>query len=304
MGATRESHVIRSMTGFGGSSAEVGGRHLAIELRSLNHKFFKCSIRLPEEFQTLEGEMESVLRSRLRRGSVTLAASIEDDAGAPVADINPEALEQYILRARQAPSIASGAVPLDAAALLALPGVLVPPPDEADRQQRTRQTLLQLAHEACDALEAMRAREGASLHQLLLDERAAIAERLATIASRAPEVVRAYELRLRTRIESLLQDAGMQLQPVELVREIAAYAERTDIAEEVTRLGAHIEQFGEMIASAEGAPIGRTMDFLAQEMLREANTIASKSPDSEIAKLIVEVKGSIDRIKEQVQNVE
>lgn len=138
----------------------------------------------------------------------------------------------------------------------------------------------------------------------LTAQRDMIAERLEKIAERAPHVVTEQERRLRSRIDGMLQEAGLSVEPVDLIREIATYAERTDIAEEVTRLRGHIDQFSDLLGGNDGRPVGRTLDFLAQEMLREANTIASKSPDSLISRLIVEVKGSIDRIKEQVQNVE
>jgi uncharacterized protein (TIGR00255 family) len=131
-----------------------------------------------------------------------------------------------------------------------------------------------------------------------------IATRLTEIRGLAPGVVADYEQRLRQRIDLLLKEIDRQVDPADLVREIAVYAERTDIAEEIKRLGAHLDQFGELLTTSQGRPIGRTLDFLAQEMLREANTIASKSPDADISRRTVEIKGAIDRIKEQCQNVE
>ena len=131
-----------------------------------------------------------------------------------------------------------------------------------------------------------------------------IAERLATIHSRTPVVVEEYEKRLRLRVESLLKDAGFSVEPRDLIREVAVFAERSDVSEEVQRLSAHLEQFDSLLREDGGRPIGRTLDFLSQEMLREANTIASKSGDTVISREIVEIKGAIDRIKEQVQNVE
>jgi len=295
--------VIRSMTGFGSASAMVDNRRFSVELRSLNNKYLKCSIRLPEELQSLEGEMEALLRGRLRRGSVTVTASVEGGEVIASGEIDPAALQRYIEQARRAPAVASGEAKLDAGMLLGLPGVLTPPSDEPERMDRARATILRLTDEACDRLEAMRDREGAALIEALHADRRAIAERLASLKELAPGVVAAYEQRLRSRIDALLRDAGAQAQPAELAREIAAYAERTDIAEEISRLGAHIEQFGEMLSTNDSTPIGRTLDFLAQEMLREANTIASKSPDAQISRHVVGVKGAIDRIKEQVQNV-
>ena len=292
------------MTGFGSAPGVGDDRRFSVELRCLNNKYLKCSIRLPEELQAMEGEIESLLRGRLRRGSVTITASIEGGVVVASGEIDPDALERYITQAKKAPSVASGAATLDAGALLGLPGVLVPPRDEPERMDPARAMILRLAGEACDRLEAMRAREGQSLIEILHADRVTIAERLGELSKLAPGVIEAYEQRLRSRIDGLLRDAEMQAQPAELAREIAAYAERTDIAEEVTRLSAHIEQFGEMLSTNDSTPIGRTLDFLAQEMLREANTIASKSPDAQIARLTVEIKGAIDRIKEQIQNVE
>src|SRR5262245_19280053 len=134
--------------------------------------------------------------------------------------------------------------------------------------------------------------------------RASIAERLAGIAARAPQVVESYQARLRQRMESLLAEVGASVRDEDLLREVAVFAERSDIAEEIVRLGSHLEQFREIIDCDDREPSGRTLDFLAQEMLREANTIASKSSDAEISRRIVEIKGGIDRIKEQAANVE
>jgi len=138
----------------------------------------------------------------------------------------------------------------------------------------------------------------------LVSQRDLMAERLEVIKSRAPASVRDYEQRLRQRIQMMLQDAELKLSEVDLIREIAVYAERSDISEEITRLQGHLEQYIELLSVKDDKPVGRTLDFLAQEMLREANTMASKSSDSTMSKAIVEIKGAIDRIKEQVQNIE
>lgn len=292
------------MTGFGEATAHHDGVHYFVELRSLNSKYFKAVIRLPDEFQGLEAEFEAALRRRLARGTVTVTATCTNTSETAAFEINHKALERYIEQIRRAAPVASGEVKLDVAALLALPGVLQPPANEEDRLHRAREAFLPLLDRACNALVAMRQTEGAALREELLRQREFIAERLALIEQRAPQVVSDYENRLRTRIEALLQAAEMRCEPAELIREIAVYAERTDIAEEITRLRGHLEQFAELLSQPESRPIGRTLDFLAQELLREANTIASKSPDGEISRATVEIKGAIDRIKEQVQNVE
>jgi uncharacterized protein (TIGR00255 family) len=295
------------MTGFGEASAEIGGVHYFVEVRSLNSKYLKAVIRLPDAYQGLEAEMDAALRRKLARGTVTLTATCTDVSESAAYEINFRALERYIEQIRQAPAIASGEVRLDVSALLGLPGVLQPPTNEEARLHRARAAFLPLLEKACDGLIQMRHAEGQALREELISHRDLMADRLDQISARAPTVVADYETRLKNRIEMMLKSAEMRVDPVELIREIAVYAERTDIAEEIQRLSGHIEQFTSLLndtADEAGRPLGRTLDFLSQEMLREANTIASKSPDSGISRAIVEVKGAIDRIKEQVQNVE
>ncbi len=292
------------MTGFGEASAEHDGLHYFVEVRSLNSKYFKAIIRLPEEFQGLEAEFESILRRRLNRGTVTLTGNCTDVSANAAFEINSHALQRYIEQVRRAMGPAGASANVDIGALLSLPGVLQPPTNEEERIARARGAFLPLVERACQGLLAMRATEGEALRDDLLKQRDLIGVRLAAIEERAPGVVAEYEARLKSRIDALLQSADMRVEPVELIREIAVYAERTDIAEEISRLKGHLEQFNDLAGDADERPVGRTLDFLSQEMLREANTIASKSPDSGISRAIVEIKGAIDRIKEQVQNVE
>jgi len=296
--------VIRSMTGYGEASAQIGGVHYFVEIRSLNNKYFKGVIRLPEFYQGLEAEVESRLRQRLTRGTVTLTASCTDASSSAAFDVNGAALEHYIQQLRRIPAIAGGELKLDLAPLLSLPGVLQPPSDEEDRLSRARASFMPLVDKALDALSAMRVREGGLIVEDLRQQQQLIADRLRLIAERAPGVVAEYEKRLKARIEQMLAGAEAVVSAPDLFREIAVYAERTDIAEETSRLAGHLEQFAELISGRDDRPVGRTLDFLAQEMLRESNTIASKSPDASISRWIVEVKGAIDRIKEQAANVE
>ena len=292
------------MTGFGEATRHAEGVHYAVELRSLNNKYFKSTIRLPERLQVLEAELEAALRHRVARGSLTLIASFADTSASAALEVNHQALDRYVAQLRSSKAVDAGEVPLDLAALLALPGVLQQPTGDEDGLKAARRVLLELVDEACDHLISMRNREGLLLMEELHGHRDLIADRLSKIEEQAPRVIAEYENRLRQRMEEMFREAKLTVEPAELIREIAVYAEKTDIAEEVSRLGGHIEQFTELLADAEDKPVGRTLDFLAQEMLREANTIASKSPDSLISRMIVEVKGAIDRIKEQVQNVE
>lgn len=292
--------MIRSMTGYGEATSNVGGAHYFLDIRSLNNKYLKVVLRLPDQLQSLEAELESRLREKISRGTVTISASMSDESEGAAYEINKKALNRYLEQLKEI----AGVPDIDLSALLALPGVLQPPSDTEGRLEATKAALFQLLDKAVTQLQAMREREGQALIADLRSHHRFIADRLALVSARAPEVIADYEKRLRTRIDSLLKDVGVKIDSVDLVREIAAYAERTDIAEEINRLKAHLEQFEELLASKESRPLGRTLDFLAQEMLREANTIASKSPDATISRHAVEIKGAIDRIKEQAQNVE
>lgn len=296
--------MIRSMTGFGEATANADGVHYFLELRSLNNKYFKTNIRLPDELQALEPEIESHLRKRLTRGTITCVVKVSDTSASAAMTVNHAALSSYISQVRATPEIADGTVSVQLGPLLGLPGVLQAPTDEESRIERARGVLKALLDEAADHLVSMREREGVFLVEDLMGHRGVITDRLALVAEQAPSAVEEYEKRLRLRVETMMQDAGVRVDQVDLVREVAVYAEKSDISEEVARLGGHMDQYRDLLANDDDRPVGRTLDFLAQEMLREANTIASKSADATISKATVEIKGAIDRIKEQVQNVE
>lgn len=295
------------MTGFGEASHQVEGTHYLLEVRSLNNRYFKATVRLPEELASLEAELETKLRKRFTRGSITLMVKMRLSDAFDVQQVNDQALISYLnhletIHKRAAEGDRS--VQIDLTALLALPGVLKPREDEFSLISVAKPILERLFKDACDKMQDMRQREGDVIAADLQHHNKIIADHLADIQSRTGQVVEEYHARLRSRVDELLARAQLELNQTDLVREVAVFAERSDISEELSRLSGHIEQFERMIADTEDKPIGRTMDFLAQEMLREANTIASKSNDGQISRAIVEVKGAIDRIKEQVQNIE
>lgn len=295
--------MIRSMTGFGSAAAEESGAHYAIEIRSLNNKYFKSTVRMPDELIGLEAELEAVLVRRLTRGSVLTTVRFFDSSAAAAGEINVNAVKRYLQQLLEVPGIDHGSARIDLGALLTLPGVVICSNAEL-LLDRSRAMLLRLADEACDKLLAMRVREGVNIKAELHKHGEAISKHLGVIAERAPSVVEQYQQRLQQRINALLADSGTSVSPDDLIREVAVYAERSDIAEEVSRLSGHLEQFASIINASDKEPSGRTLEFLAQEMLREANTIASKCMDVEVSRRIVEVKGAIDRIKEQAQNIE
>lgn len=290
------------MTGFGDASSSDSGSVYAVEVRSVNNKFLKTSIRIPDRLASLEPEIEQIVRSVVSRGSVTVTVNCTDTDEGAAQEINSAALRKYAQQI--ADSIGAPIETIAVSDLVNLPGVLCPPSDGEARLGRARKTIRPLIELALEHLVAMRTREGIALHDDLIGHLDIIADRLEQISGFAPKVIADYETRLKSRMESLISEAGTDIDQADLIREIAVYAEKTDIAEEIARLGEHLIHFKDLLNDDGTRPIGRTMDFLAQELLREANTIASKSPDAKMSRLIVEIKGAIDRIKEQVQNAE
>ena len=296
--------MIRSMTGFGAASAEADGCRFAVEVKSVNNRFFKATVRVPEELSTLETEIESAVAKRLARGSVMVLVRFVPGGAVAAAEVNPDAARTALTALLAAlPHELRDRATVDLGALLAVPGVL-----RTDGVEKlvdlARPVVLRLLDEACSRVVEMRSREGESIARELARFGQSIRDALATVAERAPFATNAYQDRLRSRMNSLLSEVGAVAAETDLLREVAVFAERSDVAEEVTRLSGHLSQFEQVISPSHPEPAGRTLDFLSQEMLREANTIASKSQDVEIARKVVEMKTAIDRIKEQAANAE
>lgn len=294
--------MIVSMTGYGEVDRVVDGVEYALGLRSVNNRYFKATIKLPEGMQFAEAEVEKLVRGQLTRGSLVVNVRMRNATASAAYDVNHEALSRY------AASLAKVALPhgvhatVDLAMLSSLPGVCqVPEVDEEHRLAQLR-VISEMTRECLERLLTMRRREGQALHDDLIEQCTRLRTELDTVATRAPTVLVEYRDRLTTRVEALLSQQKFELQADSLNREVALYADRCDISEEITRLRAHVDHFMEICDA--GDAVGRKLDFLAQEMLREANTIGSKSGDALIARSVIEMKTLIDRIKEQVQNVE
>jgi uncharacterized protein (TIGR00255 family) len=291
--------MIVSMTGFGDAAAERNGTHYSVEIRALNNRFFKPMIKLPDNVSGLEPELETLLRTRLIRGSITYVLKMRMDSAAAAYHINLDALQAYL---RQLRSLTDNQSHIDLASLLMLPGVCQEPRDESDEIAAHGDTIRQLTASAIDRVISMRQREGNSLRDDLLRNIKQIADHLTAVKERAPLVIDDYHKRLVQRVNQLMSKAELKVNETDLIREVAVFAERADISEEIQRLRSHLEAFEHACGAPEHA--GRKLDFITQEMLREANTIASKANDSAIATRIVDIKGAIDRLKEQVQNAE
>ena len=294
--------MIHSMTGYGEAQHAEDGVNYALEIRTLNNRYFKTAIKLPENLQFLEAEAEKIIRQRLQRGSITMVLRLRNSSATAAYEINQAALDHYLDRIGRAhlPDGVTGTV--DLGTLLALPGVCQPPEQDEAHRGRIWQVAEDLIDRALDMVIAMRRHEGEALQRDLIGHCDRIRQLAAEIAKRGPKVIADYQAKLRDRVGVLLSAGELQVDQDSLLREVALYADRCDISEEIARLTSHLDQFASLCDSTEHT--GRKLDFLAQEMLREANTIGSKSNDSEIARHVVEIKGSIDRLKEQVQNVE
>ena len=293
--------MIISMTGFGDAYAEHEGTHYAVEIRALNNRYFKSVIKLPETVSGLEPELETTLREKLGRGTITFILKMRIDSADAAYHINKAALQAYLEQLNDIPGM-SDPVRVDLAALLQLPGVCQEPRDDSDELAVHGPMVRQLAERAIIKLLSMRQREGEGLFADLMRHVTLIADSLKEIQKRAPFVIDEYHKKLTQRVNQLLSKAELQVSQLDLLKEVAVFAERADISEEIQRLNSHLQAFENACRKDEHA--GRKLDFITQEMLREANTIGSKANDATIARHIVEIKGAIDRLKEQVQNVE
>jgi uncharacterized protein (TIGR00255 family) len=294
--------MIRSMTGFGDAQREVAGHAYHVEIRTVNNRYFKPSLRLPEDYAFAEADLERLLRQRLERGSVFYRLYVRDLSADAAYTINASALEAYLRQLQAAAAASSAQVVIDLAQLAQLPGVCQPHELSNEEREARLRIATELTEAALAKLVAMRETEGHSLAEDLRAHLAVIAERAAAIKARVPVVVEEYRDRLAARVEQLIAKQNVALAGEDLAREVAIYADRSDISEELSRLASHVQQFEAALGKREAA--GRKLEFLAQEMLRETNTIGSKSTDAEVARHMLEMKSAVDRVKEQVLNVE
>jgi len=292
--------LIRSMTGFGAGRGEAGGEAVSVELRSVNAKFCEVKPRLPRELAALELELVKTIKGRIHRGVID--AFVRREAGGergttPRADLALAAGYAKALRElKDSLGLAGEPTVQD---LAAMEGVISLGESAPDLESAAAALQRALAA-ALDALDVMRRREGEALARDLAARLDAIEKSAGDLSRQAPLQVQAARERLTARIAELTR--GMPLDPARLAQEVALFADRTDVSEELTRLGSHLGQARGLIRS--DAPAGRKLEFLVQEMNREINTIGSKSQDAGISAAVVELKAELERIREQVQNVE
>jgi uncharacterized protein (TIGR00255 family) len=292
--------MIRSMTGFGLGRSAIGTEELTVELKSVNHKFCEVKVRLPRELSALEPVVAKAIKDKLARGAVdvSLKRTARSAAGTvPTVDVG---LVREYRRAFSEVAAAAG-IPdvVTVHDLVSQSGVIRLEEQQVNVEDATK-AADQALGQAIHALTAMREVEGRSLAADLKARLAFVGTTVAEISKLAPRSVEEHRARLQERIAELAQ--GVAIDPARLAQEVAFFAERTDIAEELTRLGSHLEQFETLMQARE--PTGRKMDFLVQEMHREVNTTGSKSQHPEISSRVVALKAELERVREQVQNVE
>jgi uncharacterized protein (TIGR00255 family) len=296
--------LIRSMTGYGRSAFNVEGVGFEVEIRTVNHRYLDVRVKLPRLLSDRELDVKARVQGVLSRGKVDLGVAMAGGA-APTQRLrlDLETAHQYVEAARTLAESASVTGSLDVTSLLSLPGVARFEERELPVED-LGEGLLDAVGRALDALDSMRRQEGEALAREFAERLARVRELAGALESRSAAVQEAVRERLRKRAESLRQETGL-LDEARLHQEIVLAADRLDVIEEIVRLRSHVDQFEQITSEAEsGQPVGRRLDFLLQEMGREANTIGSKGSDAPVAHDVVELKTELERIREQVQNVE
>ncbi|MCC6927461.1 MAG: YicC family protein [Gemmatimonadaceae bacterium] len=290
--------MIRSMTGFGVAEGMVGAARVAVELRSVNHRFFNATIRLPSELARWESEVRESLRKRVNRGHISLSARVERGvAGAPAIDEARFGAYVELLRRLQSRYQLDGVI--DVSAVLRMPDVMQSISEGEDGEVSE---LLTIVDSAAQALSAAREEEGERLAAYLLQRLAIVEGALGRIAARAPARLLEQRDRLRASVQELA--AGVAVDDQRLAQEIAILADRLDVHEELSRFDSHNAAFRQTLERRDGEPVGKRLGFLLQEMLREANTTGSKSNDAAMLADVVTIKEELERIREQVENLE
>ena len=291
--------MIRSMTGFGAAEGQVGSLRVAVEIRSVNHRFFSAALKLPGPLARWEGEVRDALRRGVTRGHVTLSARTDRAEASAGGTIDEARFAWYVARLRELQQRYDLGGDIDLATVLRLPDVVTA---AADPDDGSPDELVAIVDQAVAALTEMREREGARLAGFLEERLTVIDAAVARLGVRAP--ARAVEQRDRLR-ESVRELAdGLRLDDARLAQEIAILAERMDVQEELDRFRSHLAAFRSSLRDGRADGVGKRLGFVLQEMLREANTTGSKANDAELTREVLVIKEELERAREQVENLE
>ncbi|MCR9231311.1 MAG: YicC family protein [bacterium] len=290
------------MTGFGSSTAENDRLSVQAEIRTVNNRYLKISTRYPDFYAKLGSQIEKLLRSAITRGTVNLTLRIDHLNRKSVYLLDDQVVQQYWEQLKKLTEECHLPLPDSLDRLLTLPGAVI----DNDSRTHTPESDWPLIEEAIKGalieLTEFRQKEGESAQADLQSSNKTIGEQLETVKQKAPQVVTSYRDRLHQRLTDLLKDQEVELDPDSMIREVSLFADRCDINEEISRLTCHLEQFDTILNSETSQ--GKKLEFLVQEMFREINTIGSKANDVEISHAVIEMKLAVEKIRENVQNVE
>lgn len=292
--------MLKSMTGFGRAVEEIDGYVITVEIKSVNHRYFDFSSRIPRQYGFLDDKLKSYINSKVSRGKVECYVSVDalDTEDAAVV-INKTLASAYVKALKELAEEYSLKEDFGTAFVSRLPDVFVLKKADED-EEKIWQLVKSVTDEAIEKFIQMRAVEGAKMKEDVASRAEYILDCVSFIEERSPQTVKEYNDKLVERVHEIIGDVSLDEQRI--IQEVAVYADKVAVAEETVRIRSHIAQLKTFLESEE--PIGRKMDFLVQEINREANTIGSKANDVEIARKVVDIKAEVEKIREQIQNIE
>ena len=291
---------MKSMTGYGRAREEKNGRTITVELRAVNHRYLDCTVKAPRQYGFLDDAVKKAAAARIARGKVEIFVSVETQEGGDIAvTVNHTLAKRYLDALHDLSETYGLRDDVTVAVLAKMPDVLGSERIEQDADELTRD-VLEVFAAACDGFDQMRCREGEKLAEDVRGRCAAIERMVGAVEQRSPERVREYREKLLARMQEVLADTSID--ETRILTEAAIYADKTAVDEETVRLRSHLTQMDGMLRETQ--PVGRKLDFLVQELNREANTIGSKANDVDMARIVVDIKSEIEKIREQIQNIE
>ena len=292
--------LIKSMTGYGRAVETVNGREFTVELRSVNNRYLDCSVRLPRMLSFAEDAVKQAVKAPVSRGKVDVFISLRSEAGDEVVvNLNKAVLEGYLTAMRQMVTEYGVQDDISVSAVSRLPEVFSVEKPQVDEEQ-LQKDLLQVVAKALEGYDAMRCTEGAALDKDLRSRGETILELVSQVEAGNGQTVIDYRARLEAKLKEVLANAAID--ESRILTEAAIFADKVAVDEETVRLRSHLQQMNSMLTG--GGAIGRKLDFLLQEMNREANTIGSKCTDVRLARIVVDIKAELEKIREQTQNIE
>lgn len=292
--------MIRSMTGFGRAEEVLNGRDITVEIRAVNHRYYEFSCRLPRSMNFAEERIKSFLAGRISRGKVEVSVIVQNvTAVSEKITVNREIIADYVTALREIKDEFDLTDDLSLSSVMRIPDAFTVVKAETDEEQLWKD-IYSVLEQALDNFVRMRETEGAKMRADILSRLCVIEKYVGFVEERSPKIVEDYRKRLFDRMSEVLD--GKNIDESRILLEVGIFSEKTAVDEETVRLRSHISQLREMLESSE--PVGRKLDFLVQEMNRETNTIGSKVQDIEVTRVVVDQKSEIEKIREQIQNIE